>query len=76
MTSALERTMLTGVKSAGPKFAQYEQARARNAFGTPAEESQSYGIRLSSRMGNICGMYIDEDDAKLLKMSNSVILTN
>lgn len=27
-------------------------------------------------MGNISGMYIDEDDAKMLKMSNSMLLTN
>lgn len=73
MTSALEHGFS---KSAGPKFSQYEQARVVLAHGTPADESQSYGIKVSSQLGNISGMFIDEDDSKLLKLSNSVFLTN
>lgn len=53
-----------------------ESAKIPEPFGTPVNEALNYGTKIAAKMGNINGMYIDEDDAKYFKMPNSMQITN
>lgn len=54
----------------------FQHAMQPKSLGNKANESTSYGLKLSTQLGNISGLHIDDDESKFFKLPKNTLISN